>query len=115
MIGTSIFADLQFQLQGIDSPIEAWEKLNTIFGINNEIQAHQLENDSLTLDPKNFHLLKIICPNLRPLAFSWKRCKVAKEDDGLIYVILAKLGPAYSMFLFTFDSTREAFPSQGIA
>ncbi len=38
-------------------------------------------------------------------------CKLAKEDDGLIYVILAKLGPAYSMFVSTFHSTREALIS----
>ena len=37
LIGISIFVDLGFHLQGIDSPIKSWEKLNTIFGIKNEI------------------------------------------------------------------------------
>ena len=37
LIGMSISPNLQFHLQGIDSPIEAWEKLNTILDMKNEI------------------------------------------------------------------------------
>lgn len=36
-----------------------------------------------------------------------------KEDGSLIYSVLTKLGPAYSVFVSTFHSTREAFISQG--
>jgi len=39
--------------------------------------------------------------------------KVKKKDSNLIYSILTKLGPAYSVFVSTFHSTREAFISQG--
>ena len=39
--------------------------------------------------------------------------KVKKEDSNLIYSILTKLGLAYSVFVSTFHSTREAFISQG--
>ncbi len=39
--------------------------------------------------------------------------KVKKEDGILIYSILTKLGLAYSVFVSTFHSTREAFISQG--
>jgi hypothetical protein len=49
--------DLQFHLQGIDSPLEAWEKLNFIFGIKNDIQAHRLEMSFLPWTLKKFHLL----------------------------------------------------------
>ena len=54
LIGMYILPDLRFHLDGVDSPVEAWEKLNSIFGIKNEIQAFQLENDLLTLDLSNF-------------------------------------------------------------
>ena len=40
-------------------------------------------------------------------------CKVTKGDDGLIYAILAKLVPAYFVFVSTFHSTREALISSG--
>ena len=54
LIGMSISLDLRFHLKGEDSPVKAWDKLNTIFGIKNEIRAFQLENELLTLDPSNF-------------------------------------------------------------
>lgn len=53
LIGMYISLDLIFNIQYIYSPIEAWEKFDTIFGIKNEIRAHELENEFLTLDPKN--------------------------------------------------------------
>ena len=52
LIGMSIFPDLRFHLEGEDSPIKNWEKLNSVFGIKNEIWAFQLENELLILDPK---------------------------------------------------------------
>ena len=37
LIGMSIYLDLRFHLDGLDSPVKACEKLNTIFGMKNEI------------------------------------------------------------------------------
>ena len=37
LIRMSIFLDLRFHLDGEDSSVKAWEKLNSIFGIKNEI------------------------------------------------------------------------------
>ena len=54
LIGMSISPDLRFHLDGEDSPVKAWDKLNTIFGIKNEIRAFQLDNELLTLHPSNF-------------------------------------------------------------
>ena len=54
LVGISISPDLRFHLDGLDSLVKSSEKLNTIFGIKNEIRAFQLENELLTLDPSNF-------------------------------------------------------------
>ena len=54
LIGMSIAQDLRFHILDIDTPDEALEKLKTVFGIQNQIRAHQLENELLTLDPNNF-------------------------------------------------------------
>jgi hypothetical protein len=54
LIVMSIFPDLRFHLEGEYSPIKACKKLNSLFDIKNEIQAFQLENVLLTLDPSNF-------------------------------------------------------------
>ena len=37
LIGMPILLDLRFNLDGENYPIKAWEKLNNIFGIKNEI------------------------------------------------------------------------------
>ena len=47
LIGMSISPDLRFHLDGVDSLVKAWEKLNKNFGIKNEIRAFQLENELL--------------------------------------------------------------------
>ena len=35
LIGMSISLGLRFHLEGEDSPVKAWEKLNNVFGIKN--------------------------------------------------------------------------------
>ena len=40
LIGMSIAQDIWFHILYIDTPHEALEKLNTVFGIQNQIRAH---------------------------------------------------------------------------
>ena len=109
----SISQDLRFHILDIDTHDEALEKLKTIFGIQNQIRAHQLENELLTLDPNNFSSIEYFLSKFKILILLIQGCKVKKEDGCIIYSILAKLGPAYSVFVSTFHSTREALISQG--
>ena len=102
----SIAQDLRFHNLDIDTPHEALDKLNTVFGIQNQIKAHQLENELLTLDPNNFSSIEDFLSKFKTLRLLLEGCKVNKEDGSLIYCILAKLGPAYSAFYSTFHSTR---------
>ena len=113
LIGMSIAQDLRFHIQEIDSPNEAMKKLNIVFGIKNEIRAHQLENELLTLDLNNFSSIEDFLSKFKTFRLLLEYCKVKKEDGSLVYYILAKLGPAYSVFVSTFHSTREALISQG--
>ena len=69
LIGMSIAQDLQFHIQEIDTRDAAMKKLNTIFGIQNEIRAHQLENELLTFDPNNFSSIEYFLSKSRPLDF----------------------------------------------
>ena len=113
LIGMSISPDLRFHLDGENSPIKAWEKLNKIFGIKNEIQTFQLENELLNLDPSNFLSIEDYLSKFKTLKLLLKGCNVSKEEDSLIYGILAKLPPTYSIFVSTFHSTREALLNVG--
>ena len=108
-----ISLDLRFHLQDIDSPVEAWAKLNTVFGIKNEIRAHRLENELLTLDPKFFSSIEDFLCKFKTLRLLLERCEVKKKDDALIYAILAKLGYLYFVFMSNFHSNREYFIAQG--
>ena len=107
LIGMSILPELRFHLDGEDSPVKAWAKLNNIFGIKNEIRAFQLENELLTLDPSNFPSIEDYLSRFKTLKLLLEGCNVPKQDDPLIYDILAKLPLAYSVFISTFHSTRE--------
>ena len=113
LMGMSIFPDLRFHLEGEDSPIKAWEKLNSVFGIKNEIQTFQLENELLTLDPSNFPSIEDYLSKFKTLKLLLEACKVTKEEEPLIYGILAKLPLAYSVFVSTFHSIREALFNVG--
>ena len=89
------------------------KKLNIFFCIKNEIKTHQLENELLTLDPNNFSSIEYFLSKLNTHRIILQGFKVKKEDGSLIYSILAKLGLAYSIFVSTLHSTREALISQG--
>ena len=113
LIGMSVSRDLQFHLQGIDAPDAAWNKLETVFGKHNEIRAHQLENQLISLDPNDFSCIEDFLSKFKTLRVLLAECNIKKEDDQLLYAILAKLGNPYSVFVSTFHSTREALISQG--
>ena len=109
----SISPYLRFHLDGVDSPVKTWEKLNKIFGIKNEIRAFQLENELLTLDPSNFPSIEDYLSRFKTLKLLLEGCNVSKEEDPLIYGILAKLSPTYSVFVSTFHSTRKNLLTSG--
>ena len=48
----SISSDLRFHIQELDTLDEAMKQLNKIFGIKNEIRAHQLENEFAYVGPQ---------------------------------------------------------------
>ena len=70
LIGMSISPELRFHLDGEDSPVKHWEKLNKIFGTENEIHAFQLENEVLTLDPSNFPSIEDYLSKFKTLKLS---------------------------------------------
>ena len=89
LIGMSILPEIIFHLDGLDSPIKYWDKLNTIFGIKNEIRVFQLENELLTLDPSNFLSIEDYLSKFKTIKLILEGCKVTKEEEPLIYGILA--------------------------
>jgi hypothetical protein len=82
-----------------------------MFGKHNIIRAHQLENELMTLSPNHFSCIEDYLSKFKTLRILCIKCELDLKEDQCIYVILSKLGSAYSVFVFTFYATREALGS----
>ena len=91
LIGMSISPYLRFHLDGEYSLVKAWDKLNIVFGIKYKIRSFKLENELLTLNPSNFPSIEEYLSKFKTLKLLLEGCKVTKEEESLIYGILAKL------------------------
>ena len=50
----SISPDILFHLDCLTTPNQVWTKLEFLFGVQDEIRAHQFENELLSLSARNF-------------------------------------------------------------
>ena len=50
----SISRDFVFHLDSLTSPKEVWEKLESLFGKNDELHGHQLKNELISLGPTHY-------------------------------------------------------------
>ena len=89
----SISTDLRFQISGINEPNKAWEKLESMFGKQNEIRGNQLENELISLNPCDFSCIQDYLSKYKTLRLLCEECKIKKEDKQSIYHILSKLRP----------------------
>ena len=55
----SISIDLLFHVDGLTSPNEVWEKLETLFGKIDEMRGNKLENELISLSPNNFKSVQV--------------------------------------------------------
>ena len=49
-----ISRELLFHLDSLTSPKEVWENLESLFGKNDELRGHRLENELIRLSPMHF-------------------------------------------------------------
>ena len=106
----SIYPDLLFHLYGLTTPNQVWTQLESLFGIQDELRAHQLEIELFSPSPSNFESLEGFFTNFKSLVLILNQCGIEKEYDQLIPSILSKLGPDYSDFVSTFHAIRLIVP-----
>jgi hypothetical protein len=104
----SVSPDLRFHLQEIDDPNEVWEKIESVFGKHNIIQAHKLESQILTLSPNDFSCIENYLSKFKTLRILCEEYNITLEKERCIYIILSKLGSAYFVFVSTFYAMRDA-------
>ena len=99
-----ISRELLFRLDGLRTPKEVWDKLESWFGKQNELRGHILENELIALQPNNFETIQQFFSKLKSMVIISKKCRVDKKDEQLVLSILRKLGPELSVFVYTFHS-----------
>ena len=67
----------------------------------------------IVLNRNDFSCIEYFLFKFKTLRLLLADCNIKKEDDQLIYAILAKLGSAYLVFVSSFHSTREAIICSG--
>ena len=54
----SISPDLLFHLDGLTTPNQVWTKIESLFEVQDELRAHQLENELFSLSPSSFESIE---------------------------------------------------------
>ena len=110
----SISQDLLFHLLGLKTPKEIWDKLETLYGKQDDLRVYHLENELMSLQPSNLETLNDFFTNFKHIVLLLKQCKVEKEDDQLILAILSKLGVDYLVFVSKFSVGNLTTPRWNI-
>jgi hypothetical protein len=77
----SISGDLWFHLQGVDKPDDTWKHMKIVFGKNNEVQAHQLEKQLISLNPDDLSCIENYLSKFETLKLLLEDCNIEKKDD----------------------------------
>jgi hypothetical protein len=106
MIFLSISIDLLFHVSRATTPDVVWTTLEGLFGKQDAMRVHQLENELISLSPINFINLQEFFTKLKSLLVELNECGFMKEEEQLILSILSKLGPVYFVFVSSFQASK---------
>ena len=70
----SISTDILFHLDGLTTPNQLWTKLESLFGVQDEIRAHQLENELFSLSPSSFDSIEGFFKKFKSLVILLTQC-----------------------------------------
>ena len=62
-----ISKEFSFHLDGLKTPKEVWDKLEPLFGKQDKLRGHILENELVALQPSNFETLQFFFPKFKSL------------------------------------------------
>ena len=88
-----ISREVLFHIEKLKTPNEVWVKLESLFGKNDELRGHQLENKLITLSPMHFDTIQEFFTKSKSLLIQINKCGIKKKEEHLILSILSKLGP----------------------
>jgi hypothetical protein len=106
LICLSISRDLLFHVSRATTPDVVWTTLEGLFGKQDAMRVHQLENELISLSPIHFRNLQELFTKFKSLLVELNACGVTKEEEQLILSILSKLGPKYFVFVSSFQASK---------
>ena len=74
----SISRDLLFHLDGLTSPNEVWEKLQSLFWKTNNMRGYQLDNEMISLSLSRFEYLQVYFSKFKSLVLQVKQFGIDK-------------------------------------
>ena len=89
---THISWDILFHLEGLGTMKEAWEKLESLIGIQYELQGNILENELIALQPNSFESIKQFFTNSKSLVLQCKQCGIERKHENLVLLVMGKFG-----------------------
>ena len=88
----SYLPNILFHLEGLRTPKEAWDKIESLLGKQDDIQAHILENELISLQPSNFKSIQQFFTKHKSLVLQCKQCGLERKDEQLVLLVLSKIG-----------------------
>ena len=77
----SIYPNIFFHLDGLTTPNRVWTNLESLFGVQDEIRAHQLKNELISLSPSSFESMEGFFTKFKSLILMLKQCGIEKTED----------------------------------
>jgi hypothetical protein len=106
LICLSISTYLLFHVSGATTLDVVWTTLEGLFGKQDAMRVHQLENELISLSPIHFRNLKELFTKFKSLLVELNACGFTKGEEQLILSILSKLGPKYFVFVSSFQASK---------
>ena len=78
---TYISRDLLFHLEGLRTPRESWEKLDSFFNKQDELRRHILENELVSLHPSSFEKIQQLFSKFKSLVLQCRQCRIEQKDE----------------------------------
>ena len=89
---THISWDLLFHLEGLRTPKEAWDKIESLFGKKDELRGNILENELISLQPSSFKSIQQFFTKYKSLVLQCKQCGLERKDEQIGLSVLRKFG-----------------------
>jgi len=106
MLCLRISRDFLFHVDSLATPNELWLRLQDLYGKNDEMRGHKLENELISLSLTHYETIQYFFTKSKSLVLQLKKCGIEKKEEQLILSILLKLGSNYSVFVSTFHSSK---------